>query len=83
MATINYDGVKLGQLILNQEGNEIVLLRRFEITNAGDVVTEIRPDKVSERILIANIPANILSALQEIDTWTEEKALIQWGLPIP
>lgn len=83
MATINYDGVELGQLVLNQEGTNIVLLRRYRLTDSDVIVERLKPGKVAETIAIASIPANVLSALQTIDVWTRDKALAQEGLPIP
>lgn len=70
-----------GKLTLIRAGNEIHLERRYKfLGNGGDVLEQVTGGRVLETIPVAEIPTNILNALQELDNWTKMKALEQEGM---
>lgn len=71
-------GLELGKLTILPAGDALSVERRYKFLNSeGEVLTQITGGRVSETIPIAEIPANILNALQAIDNWTKQKALEQ------
>lgn len=78
--------LKLGKLTIHRAIDEfgqpaIQLERRYQfVDNAGRVLEQIAGGRVVETIAIADIPADILAALQKIDAWTKQKALEQEGM---
>ena len=78
--------LELGKLtihrVIDKEARPAIQLeRRYKFLDAdGEVLRQIAGGRVLETIPIADIPPSILSALQEIDQWTEQKALEQEGM---
>lgn len=55
--------------------------RRYQFLDDGEVVIrEIAGGRFLAVVEIASLPAGVLSALQAIDTWTYNQALIQEGM---
>lgn len=73
--------VELGKLTIHRFGNELKVERRYEFLDAqGGVLEQIAGGRVLETMPIADLPQNVLSALQTIDDWTKQKALEQEGM---
>lgn len=73
--------VVLGKLTIIRAGQDLTLERRYKFLDGeNEVLEQIAGRRVQKTIPIVDIPANILSALQEIDDWTKQKALEQEGM---
>jgi len=73
--------LELGRLVIHARDGEVHLERRYKFLDSGGlVIPQIAGGRVVEDIPVASIPANILSALQELNTWTKDKALAQEGM---
>lgn len=77
-------GLRLGPLKItpqNDADNTLHIERRYLFVGADDnVLTQIAGGRVVVDIPFAELPANIRSALQDIDTWTKNQALEQEGM---
>lgn len=70
-----------GKLTIIRTGPDLHLERRYEFLDSGDVVIpEIAGGRVVEDMAIVDLPPGIVSALQTIDNWTYQKALVQEGM---
>ena len=70
--------LKLGKLTIRQEGSVLHIERRYVFVDGGGIaLAQIAGGRIVEEIEIANIPKDILQALQKIDSWTKAKALKQ------
>jgi len=74
------DDVKLGPLKITPRNGEIHLERRYVFTLEGAELTQIAGGRVVADIALTALPAEILSALQTINTWTKNQALVQEGM---
>lgn len=73
--------LELGKLVIYRAGTNLHVERRYQFVDAGGaILDQIAGGRVVEEIAISAVPANILSALEEIDTWTKTKALQQEGM---
>lgn len=55
--------------------------RRYRFVDDGDVVIyDIAGGRLLATVEIADLPAGVLSALQTIDAWTYNQALLQEGM---
>lgn len=74
--------LELGKLsIMPQGGGVLQFERRYQfIDSNGDVLSQIAGGRVVESVTFASLPTNIQTALQDIDTWTKQQALIQEGM---
>lgn len=70
-----------GKLTIIRTGADLHLERRYDFLDSGDVIIpEIAGGRVVEDMAIASLPASIIDALQTIDNWTYQKALVQEGM---
>lgn len=75
--------VILGKLTIIRAGQDLTLERRYKFLNdEGEVLEQIAGGRVRETVSVAELPADILSALQGIDAWTKTKALEQEGMAV-
>lgn len=73
--------VALGKLTVHRFGSEIQVERRYQFLDAGgQILGQVAGGRVLETIPIAELPADVLAALQKIDAWTKQKALQQEGM---
>lgn len=73
--------VVLGKLTIHRLGDALQIERRYKFLDInGEALEQIAGGRILETVLIVEIPANILSALQEIDNWTKTKALQKEGM---
>jgi len=73
--------LELGKLTIHRFGNNLQVESRYKFLDAqGEILAQIAGGRVTETVMIADVPANILSALQEIDAWRKTKALEKEGM---
>lgn len=73
--------IRQGKLVIHREGSVVVIERRYQFLDAGSNIIEILAGgRLLEEIAISSLPANIVLALQDIDTWTYDQALAQEGM---
>lgn len=79
--TLTAEDLHLGKLVLHRVGANVNVERRYLFVDATDtVIVEWQGGRVVQSIAVADIPQNILDALQTIDTWTYDLALAQEGM---
>ena len=78
--------VKMGKLTIHRTQDEFEQpaihheSRYVFLDEADEVLTQIAGGRVVGVIAIADLPADILDALQKIDTWRKNQALAQEGM---
>ena len=73
--------VRLGKLAILPQGSDLQIERRYEFLDAdGEVLTQIAGGRVVASVAFASLPANIKTALLDIDAWTKAQALAQEGM---
>ena len=76
--------LELGKLTINRNrvvSSTLRIERRYKFLDAdGEVLEQIAGRSVLLDVEIADIPSDILTALQAIDTWTKNRALEQEGM---
>ena len=78
---ITADDIEQGKLTIIRRGSNLHIERRYVFVDGqGDAINNLAGGRVVEEIPLANIPANIISALQDIDNWTYGKGLVQEGM---
>lgn len=79
--TITAEDVQLGKLTLARNGTNLHYERRYQFLDSSDGVIDILAGgRIVGDIQIASLPANISTALAEIDAWTYAQALAQEGM---
>lgn len=74
------DDVKLGSLKITPRNGEIHLERRYVFTFEGVELDQVAGGRIVADIALTSLPLEVLSALQTINTWTKNQALIQEGM---
>ena len=75
------EDLQLGGLRIDREGDSLHIQRRYRFLDAADdVIEEIKGGNLVVEIDLADLPANILAALSDIDTWTNNQALLKEGI---
>lgn len=71
--------LELGSLKINpRAGGELHVERRYQFLDAaGEVLTQIKGGRFVTDVAISSLPAEVIDALQVMDTWTKNQALIQ------
>jgi len=70
-----------GKLVIQKQGSSLHIERRYQFLDAGaNVIDNLAGGRVVAAVAIASLPANIASALAEIDAWTYNQALNQEGM---
>lgn len=78
-----YD-LELGKLTITRSGSDLTVERRYRFVDDSDVVIDnLAGGRLVATVAIASLPANIVSALAAIDTWTYNQALAQEGMEDP
>ena len=73
--------LKLGSLsISHQDDGTFHIERRYHFLDGQAILEDIKIGRLVIDIHISQVPTNILTALQEIDVWTKQKALEQEGM---
>ncbi len=73
--------LQMGKLGVNVIDGILYLERRYVFLDTnGDVLEQIAGGRVTDVIAWADVPANIKTALADVDTWTKNKALTQEGM---
>ena len=73
--------LKLGKLTINRSGSTLQVERRYRFLDEFDeVLAQVAGGRLLLNVAIADVPADILSALQTIDNWTKQQALEQEGM---
>ena len=73
--------VTMGKLIITRNGSVLTFERRYQFLDSnGEILDQISGGRIVEDIEFASLPANIQTALQSIDVWTKDKALIAEGM---
>ena len=73
--------LELGALTMGRDGNMLNVQRRYYFLDAdGKIMPEIAMGRLVLDVPLSNVPSEILSALQAIDSWTKQKALSQEGM---
>lgn len=68
--------------VVNEFGQQAVQIERryVFVDSGGQVLADIAGGRLLAVVAIADIPANVVSALQTIDSWTYGEALAQEGM---
>lgn len=73
--------LQLGKLTIHRFGSDIQVERRYKFLDTeGAVLEQIAGGRVLKTVPLAELPIDILAALQKIDAWTKNKALEQEGM---
>lgn len=71
----------MGQITIIRRESELQLVRRYQFLDSdGAVMEQIAGGRLRIEIDISSVPPDVLAALQAIDTWTKNQALIQEGM---
>ena len=75
------DDVQLGKLTIMRDGSIIGVDRRYEFVDAqNDWIPAIKGRRLRVDVPWSEIPTNVQTALQTIDTWTYNQILLQEGM---
>lgn len=73
--------LELGKLTINRSGTTLRIERRYKFLDAlADVIEQITMGRLLLKMEIGDVPVSILDALQTIDQWTKNQALVQEGM---
>lgn len=74
--------LKLGSLKINpRNSGEIHIERRYVFLNGvGDEMPQIKGGRLVANVNVSSLPSEVAGALQTIDVWTKNQALIQEGM---
>ena len=78
---VTADDLELGKMTLSPEGTTVRFEARYVFLDAGDAVIS---NLTGKRVIVQdeqiNLPANIQTAITDINTWLYDLALVQEGM---
>lgn len=74
------DDVQQRRLYLERQGSDILVQRDYVFVDGQDQQLFERLEVFQTTIAVASIPANVISALQDIDAWIYDQILAQEGM---
>lgn len=78
---ITASDLRLGKLVIQRESSMLRIERRYVYLDAGSqVINNLTGGRVVQAVPLANLPAEIVTALAVIDNWTYQQALSQEGM---
>jgi len=73
--------LKLGKFSIVRQGDVFYVQQRYSFVDSeGALLEQITGGHISFEISAMEIPSDILTSLQTIDSWTKQKALEQEGM---
>lgn len=73
--------VKMEKLVITRNGSVLTFERRYQfLDSGGEILDQISGGRIVEDIEFSALPPNIQTALQSIDAWTKNKALVAEGM---